>query len=120
MNNNKIQRYTSILLGKENVETISDLQLLFNRYCVNISRRFDAVKNGEPMLYRREDITQWAKEAFERGEKYFYCKPVDEKNPYILIFHSVEKIYNKYFFFITIFICICNCGTIIRKCSFNR
>ena len=82
MNNNEIQRYKSILLGKENVETLSDLQLLFNRYNVNISRRFDAVKNGEPMLYRREDLTQWAKEAFERGEKYFYCKPVDEKNPY--------------------------------------
>ena len=32
MNNNEIQRYTSILLGKENVETLSDLQLLFNRY----------------------------------------------------------------------------------------
>lgn len=48
MNNNEIQRYTSILLGKENVETLSDLQLLFNRYDVNISRRFYAVKNGEP------------------------------------------------------------------------
>lgn len=54
MNNNEIQRYTSILLGKENVETLSDLQLLFNRYDVNISRRFYAVKNGEPMLYRRK------------------------------------------------------------------
>ena len=43
MNNNEIQRYTSILLGKENVETLSDLQLLFNRYDVNISRRFYAV-----------------------------------------------------------------------------
>lgn len=82
MNNNEIQRYTSILLDKENVETLSDLQLLFNRYDVNISRRFYAVKNGEPMLYRREDLTQWAKEAFERGEKYFHCKPVNEKNPY--------------------------------------
>lgn len=82
MNNNEIQRYVSIVLGKENVETISDLQLLFSSYCVNISRRFDAVENGEPMLYRREDLTQWAKEAFERGEKYFYCEPVDEKNPY--------------------------------------
>ena len=82
MNNNDIQRYTSILLGKENVETISDLQLLFSRYDVHISRRFDAVENGKHMLYRREDLTQLAKEAFERGEKYFYCKPVDEKNPY--------------------------------------
>lgn len=82
MNNNDIQRYTSILLGKENVETISDLQLLFSLYDVHISRRFDAVENGKHMLYRREDLTQLAKEAFERGEKYFYCKPVDEKNPY--------------------------------------
>lgn len=82
MNNNEIQRYASILLGKENVETISDLQLLFSRYDANISRRFDAENNGKPMLYRREDLTKWAKEAFERGEKYFYCKPVDEKNPY--------------------------------------
>lgn len=49
MNNNEIQRYVSILLGKENVETISDLQLLFNRYDVHISRRFDAVENGEPI-----------------------------------------------------------------------
>lgn len=48
MNNNEIQRYTSILLGKENVETLSDLQLLFNRYNVNISRRFDAVKMANP------------------------------------------------------------------------
>ena len=82
MNNNEIQRYTSILLGNENIETISVLQLLFSRYCVNISRRFAALKNGEPMLYRRDDLTQWAKEAFERGEKYFYCKPVNEKDPY--------------------------------------
>lgn len=79
MNNNEIQRYTSILLGKENVETLSDLQLLFNRYNVNISRRFDAVKNGEPMLYRREDLTQWAKEAFERGEKYFFANRLMRK-----------------------------------------
>lgn len=79
MNNNEIQRYTSILLGKENVETISDLQLLFSRYCVNISRRFDALKNGEPMLYRRDDLTQWAKEAFERGEKYFFANRLMRK-----------------------------------------
>ena len=61
MNNNEIQRYKSILLGKENVETISDLQFLFSRYDVHIYRRFDAVENGNPMLYRREDLTQWAK-----------------------------------------------------------
>ena len=59
MNNNEIQRYTSILLGKENVETLSDLQLLFNRYDVNISRRFYAVKNGEPMGQLSHHVCSW-------------------------------------------------------------
>lgn len=35
----------------------------------------------KPMLYRREDLTQWAKEAFEKDEPYFYYKPVDSQNP---------------------------------------
>lgn len=34
------------------------------------------------MEYRRDDLTKWAKEAFERGEDYFYTKPVNPSNPY--------------------------------------
>lgn len=81
MDKNIIQKLVSLLLKKEPVKTLSDLQLLFDRYDTNISNRYDAVKDGKPMLYLREDLTQWAKEAFERGEKYFYCKPVNEKIP---------------------------------------
>lgn len=44
MNNNEIQRYTSILLGKENVETLSDLQLLFNRYLFHIMQMAHSAK----------------------------------------------------------------------------
>lgn len=33
-------------------------------------------------LYKRDDLSQMAKKAFERGESYFYAKPVDENNPY--------------------------------------
>ena len=35
-----------------------------------------------PMRYRRDDLSQWAKEAFDRGEYLFYTKPVDPNNPY--------------------------------------
>lgn len=36
---------------------------------------------NRPLPYYREDLRKWAKEAFKRGEKYFYCKPArrDEK-----------------------------------------
>lgn len=33
-------------------------------------------------LYKRNDLSQMAEQAFKRGEMYFYAKPVDEKNPY--------------------------------------
>ena len=34
-----------------------------------------------PMLYKRADLSQWAREAFDKGEDYFYVEPVDEANP---------------------------------------
>ncbi len=33
-------------------------------------------------LYKRNDLSQMAEQAFKRGESYFYAKPVDENNPY--------------------------------------
>lgn len=35
-----------------------------------------------PMTYKRTDLTQFAKEAFEAGKKCFYVKPVDPSDPY--------------------------------------
>ena len=35
-----------------------------------------------PALYKRKDLYDWAKEAFERGDKFFYAKPVDPNDPY--------------------------------------
>ena len=50
---------------------------LVHFYCSKVSP-----KATEPMLYKRDDLTQWAKEAFERGEDGFYAKPVNPLNPY--------------------------------------
>jgi PTH2 family peptidyl-tRNA hydrolase len=35
-----------------------------------------------PRLYRRDDLTDWATEAFEKGETLFYFRPTDPDNPY--------------------------------------
>lgn len=48
-----------------------------NRY-----RAKERVNSNHPMLYKRKDLYQWAKAAFERGEEYFYARPVDPNNPY--------------------------------------
>lgn len=59
----------------------------FVKVCTNSTRAYDTktvdgVLTKVPMLFRREDLTQWAKEAFERGEDYFYYEPVNPLNPY--------------------------------------
>lgn len=35
-----------------------------------------------PQRYRREDLDKWAMEARERGEEFFYAKPVNPDNKY--------------------------------------
>lgn len=44
------------------------------------------ISNGKckitPINYQRKDLSNWAKEYFEKGEKFFYTKPVDPANPH--------------------------------------
>ena len=35
-----------------------------------------------PQMYRRDDLHTWAKEARDRGEDYFYARPIDPNNKY--------------------------------------
>lgn len=64
-----------------------DLSLVFKKVCVN---RYPAVEyrvsdgkvTSRPALYRRSDLSDWAEEAFEKGETSFYAEPVDPANPY--------------------------------------
>lgn len=55
-----------------------------NAYPVwDTSRSFDEGKsNKQVMLYRRGDLSAWAKEFSKKGEDYFYARPVDPENPY--------------------------------------
>lgn len=50
-----------------------------------IENRYKAWENEKrtiPQFYKRNDLNTWAEEARNRGEDYFYCKPVDPNNPY--------------------------------------
>ena len=65
--------------GKKKVQTKEDLKKCFQKKCVNA---YSAEEDGKPRLYRRNDLTQWAAEAFARGEQWFYAEPVNVKEPY--------------------------------------
>lgn len=52
---------------------------LFEKRCIN---RYPAMNIfGKVILYQRNDLYNWAKEAASRGDKYFYCRPVDKNYP---------------------------------------
>lgn len=75
----KIQDRLDLLTGKKPLQNVKDLKKCFVPVCTNA---YSAVDEDEPRLYRREDLTQWAKEAFKRGEKFFYAEPVNPNHPY--------------------------------------
>jgi PTH2 family peptidyl-tRNA hydrolase len=45
------------------------------------AKRYDDTQIPVPMQYKRADLTEWAKEAFDAGKNEFYAKPVDPNNP---------------------------------------
>lgn len=49
-----------------------DIECKFKKVCIN-------EHDANPKLYKRKDYIIWAKEAAERGDKYFYTEPVDPK-----------------------------------------
>ena len=61
------------------MQTKEDLKKCFRKECVNA---YSAEEDGKPRLYRRNDLTVWAAEAFSHGEKYFYAEPINKKEPY--------------------------------------
>lgn len=75
----EIKQTVGLRAGNIAVKSIDDLKKCFAKVSTN---GCPAEKDGKPMLYRRDDLSQWAKEAFERGEKYFYAEPVNPDKPY--------------------------------------
>ena len=60
--------------------TLQEIKNKFKKVCIN---RYTAIlPNGERQWYRRGDLDNWSKEAFDRSEPYFYVEPIDLNNPY--------------------------------------
>ena len=76
--NQAMERYM-LRSGKAPIKSLEDLKKCFSKVYTNQYRADD---DGRPMLYRLDDLSQWEKEAFERGEKLFYVEPVDKNFPY--------------------------------------
>lgn len=64
---------------------------LFVKYCTNAY--FAISPTGSRQPYLRDDLDKWSKEAYERGEQYFYAEPVDPRDPHGTL-HLVEPKYN--------------------------
>ena len=82
--NNKSDKSTffnilDMRLRKKNIENLEDLKNCYTKVCINVFVAKD--NNGKLMKYRRDDLSQWAKEAYDSGDDFFYCEPVDFDNP---------------------------------------
>lgn len=60
----------------------SNLSDLFRKTCINRFPAYEYVDDEKvPRLYRREDFSRFAEDAFKKGEDYFYAEPVSANNP---------------------------------------
>ena len=56
------------------------LKSRFYKYCINRCPAKDV--DGEFRFYKRPDLYQWSKDAYERGDDCFYVEPVDPDKPH--------------------------------------
>ena len=63
--------------------TKNDVEKLFVKVCINRSPAVN-FRDGKkvPFLYRRDDLTEFAKQAFEEGKNFIYTEPVNPNKPY--------------------------------------
>lgn len=74
----KVIHRLALKSGSEKIMNLDDLRQCFSITCVNAHH---ASKSGKPMLYKRNDLYQWSKEAFENGKDYFFVEPVNPEKP---------------------------------------
>ena len=56
-----------------------EIKSKFIKICINQFLANDSSERA--VLYQRADLYQWAKEATERGDNFFYASPVDPYYP---------------------------------------
>ena len=59
------------------------IKMLQNNTARRIKNLYPALEaDGSPQLYKRADLNKFAEEARQKGDYFFYAKPVDPANPY--------------------------------------
>ena len=61
---------------------------LFERKCINARPAIN--RYGGQVLYRHPDLYQWAKDSYEKGEKYFYISYPNPNNPHHIVLSKPE------------------------------
>lgn len=70
------------------------------KYPITGHLSFDVDHPGRPAMYKRSDLSCWAKNAYERGELRFYTRPVPgQDDPYVIELCDPEYEYTAELFF---------------------
>lgn len=76
----EIQKNMKLMEKELLVKNLDDLKLLMKCRIANEYPVIDA--KGHRQWYRHPDLDEFSEEAFEKGQRFFYAKPANEKDPY--------------------------------------
>lgn len=77
---NEMQKNIKLAKKETLVESFDDLKRLLRRRTTNECIVTD--DKGKRQWYRHPDLDEFSKQAYEKGQEYFYVKPADKNDPY--------------------------------------
>lgn len=76
----EMQKTIKLMKKEALVENFDDLKRLLRRRTTNECIVTD--DKGKRQWYRHSDLDEFSKQAYEKGQGYFYVKPADKNDPY--------------------------------------
>ena len=76
----EMQKDIKLMKKEALVESFDDLKRLLRRRTTNECIVTD--DKGKRQWYRHPDLDEFSKQAYEKGQEYFYVKPADKNDPY--------------------------------------
>ena len=76
----EMQKTIKLMKNEALVESFDDLKRLLRCRITNECPVVD--DKGKRRWYRHPDLDEFSKQAYEKGQEYFYVKPANEKDPY--------------------------------------
>lgn len=74
------QKYIKLMKKEALIESFDDLKLLLK--CRITNKCIVTDDKGKRQWYRHPDLDEFSKQAYEKGQEYFYVKPADKNDPY--------------------------------------